>query len=98
MKNSLVCIKDADEMIVIPGDKVRFISATSATNIEISYAGDDNGIGTADVTCTSGKADEVLKELGRVLTSTTGSFVVADNVNGYYMPNVSTCAAVAISA
>ena len=97
MKNNLVCIKDADEMVVIPGHRVRFILATSATNIEISYAGDDNGIGTADITCTSGKADEVVKELGRILTTTNGSFLVADDVNSIFMPNVSACAAVAIS-
>ena len=97
MKNNLVCIKDADEMVVIPGHRVRFILATSATNIEISYAGDDNGIGTADITCTDGKADEVIKELGRVLTTTNGSFLVADDVNTAFMPNVSACAAVAIS-
>ena len=97
MKNNLVCIKDADEMVVIPGHRVRFILATSATNIEISYAGDDNGIGTADITCTSGKADEVIKELGRILTSTNGSFLVADDVNSSFMANVSAGAAVAIS-
>ena len=98
MKNNLVCIKDADEMVVIPGHRVRFILATTATNIEISYAGDDNGIGTADITCTDGKADEVIKELGRILTTTNGSFLVADDVNSSFMADVSACAAVAVSA
>ncbi len=98
MKNCLVLIKDADESIVIPGNQVRFISATTLTNIEISYSGDDNGIGTADITVTTGYADEVLKELGRVLTTTTGCITVADDINSIYMPNVTAVAAVAISA
>jgi|TARA_R100000030_G_scaffold9063_1_gene6241 hypothetical protein len=98
MKNCLVLIKDADEKILIPGNAVRFISATSDTNIEISFAGDDNGIGTADITVDSGKGDEVLKELGRILTETRGVYTVADDINSVFMPNVTACAAVAISA
>lgn len=98
MKNCLILIKDADEKILIPGNAVRFISATSDTNIEISFSGDDNGIGTADITVDSGKGDEVLKELGRILCDTRGAFTVADDINSIFMPNVTACAAVAISA
>tara|TARA_Y100000114_G_scaffold151479_1_gene168273 strand:+ start:50 stop:346 length:297 start_codon:yes stop_codon:yes gene_type:complete len=98
MKNCLILIKDADEKILIPGNAIRFISATSDTNIEISFAGDDNGIGTADITCDAGKGDEVIKELGRILTETRGVYTVADDINSIFMPNVSACAAVAISA
>ena len=98
MKNCLILIKDADEKILIPGNAVRFISATSDTNIEISFSGDDNGIGTADITVDSGKGDEVLKELGRILCATRGAFTVADDINSIFMPNVTACAAVAISA
>ena len=98
MKNCLVLIKDADEAILIPGNQVRFISATSATNIEISYSGDDNGVGTADITVNTGYADEVLKELGRVLTNTTGCFIVGDESNSIFMPNVTAVAAVAVSS
>ena len=98
MKNCLILIKDADEKILIPGNAVRFISATSDTNIEISFSGDDNGIGTADITVDSGKGDEGLKELGRILCDTRGAFTVADDINSIFMPNVTACAAVAISA
>tara|TARA_R110001583_G_scaffold63865_4_gene186352 strand:- start:28 stop:324 length:297 start_codon:yes stop_codon:yes gene_type:complete len=98
MKNCLILIKDADEKILIPGNAIKFISATSDTNIEISYAGDDGAIGTADITVDAGKGDEVLKELGRVLCETRGAFTVADDINSIFMPNVSACAAVAISA
>ena len=98
MKNCLILIKDADEKILIPGNAVRFISATSDTNIEISFSGDDNGIGTADITVDSGKGEEVLKELVRILCDTRGAFTVADDINSIFMPNVTACAAVAISA
>tara|TARA_R110000822_G_scaffold247647_1_gene375511 strand:- start:280 stop:576 length:297 start_codon:yes stop_codon:yes gene_type:complete len=98
MKNCLILIKDADEKLLLPGNMVSFISATSDTNIEISYAGDDGAIGTADITVDAGKGDEVLKELGRMLTTTNGVIIVGDDVNNIFMPNVTAVAAVAISA
>ena len=99
MKNNLVCIKDADEMVVIPGHRVRFILATSATNIEISYAGDDNGIGTADITCTSGKADEVIKLLCKLSAQSTGLVTIGAQIAGTYInEDITAVAAVAISA
>jgi len=98
MRNCLVLIKDADEKIMIPGNQVRFCSVTGDTAVVISFSGDDNGIGSATITCDAGKGDEVLKELGRVLTTTNGVYIVADDVNSIFMPNVSACTAVAISA
>ena len=98
MKNSLVVIKDADEAIVIPGPRVRFISTTSATDVQINFDGEDNTEGSCNITVTSGKADEVIKELGRVLTSTNGSFLVGDKTASIFMPNVTDVAGVTISA
>ena len=75
----------ATSMVAIPSDKVRFITATSATNIAIHYEGDDDGVGSVDITVTSGKADEVCKEIGRVLVSSPASVVtIADDVNSIY--------------
>jgi len=98
MKNCLILIKDADEKLMLPGNSVKFISATSDTNIEISYAGDDGAIGTADITVSAGKGDEVLKDLGRALTTTRGVIIVGDELNKIFMPNVTAVSAVAISA
>ena len=98
MKNCLILIKDADEKIMIPGDQVRFCSVTGDTAVVISFSGDDNGIGSATITCDAGKGDEVLKELGRMLTTTNGVIIVGDDVNNIFMPNVTAVAAVAISA
>ena len=98
MKNGLVLINSATSMIFIPGDKIRFIHPESATNIAIYYEGDQFGEGSANITVDTGKADEVLKELARVLADTTGVFIVADDVNSVYMPNVSAVAGVSISA
>ena len=98
MKNCLILIKDADEKIMIPGDQVRFCSVTGDTAVVISFSGDDNGIGSATITCDAGKGDEVLKELGRMLTTTTGVIIVGDDINNVFMPNVTAVSAVAISA
>ena len=98
MKNGLVLINSTTSMIFIPGDKIRFIHPESATNIAIYYEGDQFGEGSANITVVSGKADEVLKELGRVLADTTGTFIVGDDVNGIYMPDVTAVAGITISA
>jgi len=83
---------------MIPGDQVRFCSVTGDTAVVISFSGDDNGIGSATITCDAGKGDEVLKELGRMLTTTTGVIIVGDDINNVFMPNVTAVSAVAISA
>ena len=98
MKNGLVLIDSATSMSFIPGDKIRFIHPESATNIAIYYEGDDFAAGSANITVDTGYADEVLKELARVLADTTGPFIVADDVNSIYMPNVSAVAAITINA
>ena len=98
MKNGLVLINSATSMIFIPGDKIRFIHPESATNIAIYYEGNDFAEGSANITVVSGKADEVLKELGRVLADTTGAFIVGDDVNGIYMPDVTAVAGITIDA
>ena len=98
MKNGLVLINSTTSMIFIPGDKIRFIHPESATNIAIYYEGDNFAEGSANITVVSGKADEVLKELGRVLADTTGPFIVGDDVNGIYMPDVTAVAGITLSA
>ena len=97
MKNSLVLIDSSTSMIAIPGDRIRYIVCTG-TDIQINYNAEDDAEGSANITVTSGKGDEVLKELGRVLTETTGSFVVADDVNSTYMPNVTAVAGITPNA
>jgi|2_EtaG_2_1085320.scaffolds.fasta_scaffold98209_2 hypothetical protein len=99
MKNGLVLINSSSSMIFIPGNSVRFIWAnSSATDLQINYEGEDKTEGSANVTVTSGKMDEVIKELSRILSETTGVFTVADDENSIYMPNVTAVTGITVSA
>ena len=48
MRNCLYVRLSATACVASPGDNIRFVRATSATNVEYSFIGDDGGIGTAN--------------------------------------------------
>ena len=99
MRNVLYVRMSATNAVATPGDNIRFVLATSATNVEYSYIGDDGQIGTFDLTVTTGYADIVIKELCRVAGTANGVFHIGDQVAGtYYHPRVEAIAAVAKSA
>ena len=99
MRNCLYVRLSATNAVASPGDNIRFVRATTATNVEYSYIGDDGGIGTFDLTVDSGYADEVIKELCRISSTATGVYHIGDETtNTYFHPNVTAIAAVAKSA
>jgi len=99
MRNVLYVRMSATNAVASPGDNIRFVRATSATNVEYSYIGDDGGIGTFDLTVDTGYADVVIKELCRMAGTATGVYHIGDQVAGtYFHPKVSAIAAVAASA
>ena len=63
MRNVLYAKISATNAVATPGDNIRFVRATSATNVEYAYIGDDGGLGTFDLTVDSGYADVVMKSL-----------------------------------
>ena len=99
MNNMLFFQKDADETIAINPRHIRFMSLTSATNVEVSYAGDDNAIGTVDITVDSGTGKAVLGAIASALARGRGLITVADGTNSIFLtPDITAVAAVAISA
>ena len=99
MRNVLYAKLSATNAVATPGDNIRFVRATSATNVEYSYIGDDGGIGTFDLTVDSGYADVVIKELCRISSVATGVYHIGDELTKtYFHPKVSAIAAIAKSA
>ena len=98
MKNGLVLINSATSMLFVPSDRIRFIHATSATDIQINFDAEDNAEGSANITVTTGYAYKVLKELSRIISDSNGYHIVGDDVNSIYMPNVTAVAGVTINA
>ena len=99
MRNCLYVRISATNAVASPGDNIRFVRATTATNVEYSYIGDDGGIGTFDLTVNSGYAADVIKELCRMAATATGVYHIGDQVAGtYFHPQVTAIAAVAKSA
>ena len=99
MRNVLYAKLSATNAVATPGDNIRFVMATSATNVEYSYNGDDGGIGTFDLTVDTGYADVVMKELCRIAATATGVYHIGDEVAGtYFHPQVTAIAAVDRSA
>ena len=99
MRNVLYAKLSATNAVATPGDNIRFVRATSATNVEYSYIGDDGGIGTFDLTVNTGYADVVIKEQCRVSSVATGVYHIGDQLAGtYFHPKVSAIAAIAKSA
>jgi len=99
MRNVLYVKLSETAAVAFPGRNLKFILATSATNVEVSYGGDDGGIGTFDLTVTSGKADEVIKALCQMAGEGVGLIHVGDEIAGtYFSSDVTAIAAVAASA
>jgi len=99
MKSMLFFQRDADETIAINPRHIRFISLTSATNVEVSFAGDDNGIGTVDLTVATGTGKKVCTAIAAALARGRGLITVADNTNSIFLTSdITTIAAVNITA
>ena len=99
MRNCLYVRLSATACVASPGDNIRFVRATSATNVEYSYIGDDGGIGTFDLTVTTGYADVVMKALCVLAATGTGVCHIGDETtSSYFHPKVSAIAAIAASA
>ena len=99
MRNVLYAKLSATNAVATPGDNIRFVRATTATNVEYSYIGDDGGIGTFDLTVDTGYADVVMKALCVLSSTGNGVCHIGDETtSSYFHPKVSAVAAVAASA
>ena len=99
MRNVLYAKISATNAVATPGDNIRFVRATSATNVEYSYIGNDGGVGTFDLTVDSGYADVVMKALCVVAATGTGVCHIGDETtSSYFHPKVEGIAGLTASA
>ena len=99
MRNVLYAKISATNAVATPGHNIRFVRATSATNVEYSYIGSDGGIGTFDLTVDSGYADVVIKALCVLSSTGTGVCHIGDETtSSYFHPKVTAIAALDVSA
>lgn len=74
----------ASDMICVDSDRVSEIEVTDATTVSINYSDNANTDGSIVLGVTSGKADDVVKELGRIILQGVGVITIADDVNSVY--------------
>jgi len=77
-------IVDANDGAYVSVEKIHHIEVVSATAVDVHFAGDDGGAGSAELTCTSGKADDVAKEVARIAATASGVITVADSLNSVF--------------
>ena len=68
-------------MVCVDSDRVSEIEVTDATTVSINYGTNANGNGSIILGVTDGKADDVVKELGRIILQGVGVITIADDVN-----------------
>jgi len=101
MEKLLYFAVDANNMLAVPFSRLKFLnSAASATDLEISYVGDDGAIGTVNVTVKTGKMKDAIQAIASLGATSAGGYVcVADSVNGLFLTgDITACSAIAISA
>ena len=77
-------IKDAVDGAYISVEKIHHIEVLSLTAVDVHFAGDDGGAGSVELTCTSGKADDVAKEVARIAATASGVITIADGLNSAF--------------
>ncbi len=77
-------IVDANDGGFVNVDNIHHIELLSTTAIDVHFKGDDGAAGSAELTCTANKADEVAKELARLVVQGQGVITVADSLNSNF--------------
>ena len=80
----LFAADSATDMVCVDSDKVTDLEVTNTTTVSINYATNQNGDGSIILGVTNGKADDVVKELGRIILQGVGVITIADDVNSIY--------------
>jgi hypothetical protein len=84
MRNMLGFIVDANDGAYVAGKNIQHIEVVSATSVKVHFSGDDNTSGNAVLTVTSGKSDDIAKEIARIACTASGVVTVADSLNSVF--------------
>jgi len=71
-------------MVCIDGSRVTDLEVADATTVTVNFATNAGGNGSITMGVTSGKADDVVKEIARILLTASGVITLADDVNSQY--------------
>ena len=74
----------ATDMVCIDSDKVTDLEVSDATTVNINYGTNAGGNGSIVIGVTSGKADDVVKAIARLVLTGRGVITLADDVTGTY--------------
>tara|TARA_Y100001937_G_C6914542_1_gene238942 strand:- start:47 stop:349 length:303 start_codon:yes stop_codon:yes gene_type:complete len=80
----LYVAESGTDQICLDSDRVQYIRNTDATTVVIGYADTGGAAKAITLGVTSGKADEVLKEIGRIVLQGVGVITLADDVKSIY--------------
>ena len=83
-RSFLFAADSTTDMVCVDSDTVSEIEVTDATTVSINYGTNANGNGSIILGGTDGKADDVVKELGRIILQGVGVITIADDVNKVY--------------
>ena len=72
------------DMVCIDSDKVTDLEVSDATTVNVNYGTNAGGNGSIVIGVTSGKADDVVKEIARLVLTGRGVITLADDVNSIY--------------
>lgn len=91
-------IKDANDGVFVPDSSIRHIETVSNASVEIHFDGDNATAGSALITTTANKADEVAREIARIACSSSGVITVADSLNSVFAhADITACTAYTIN-
>jgi len=74
----------AADQLALDTDSIVSIRTTDATTVNINYKSPANASKLVVLGVTSGKADEVVKEIARLVLQGVGVITLADDVNSVY--------------
>lgn len=74
----------ATDMVCIDSDKVTDLEVSDATTVNVNYGTNAGGNGSIVLGVTSGKADNVVKEIARLVLTGKGVITLGDDVNSTY--------------
>lgn len=80
----LFAADSATDMVCIDSDKITDLEVSDATTVNVNYGTNAGGNGSIVLGVTDGKADNVVKEIARLVLQGVGVITLADDVNSSY--------------
>lgn len=74
----------ATDMACIDSDRVTDLEVADATTVTVNFATNAGGNGAITLGVTSGKADDVVKAIARLVLTGRGVITLGDDVNSIY--------------